>query len=234
MVSIVIAEGLGFNGVIRGGLAASCLLACVTLAWWLQDITSLSSSEQPGSGVMYTNPIGPSTEKDLGTVPQHSAGFPTSLAPSSGLPADDSWERFKRIRIHRNLVRQGVSAADLKDLPQQSQMVHPDILERFAKVRYWWPELNKASSSVLENPAGRPTLLSIDTLDGDSILWELGLRERDVILLINGDITQFDPVYAASYVREAQRTFASLARGEPVSVTVLRNGRPLELLYEYW
>ena len=70
----------------------------------------------------------------------------------------------------------------------------------------------KASSSILPRGDGEPPLLSLDRVAADSVLWEFGLREGDVIALIDGEIPQFSPTRALDYIRnlDADETIRSL------------------------
>ncbi len=141
--------------------------------------------------------------------------------------------REERVLISR-LRHQGAIPEGGEHLARQELMLDPELLSHVADASNWMPELMKASSSILPRGDGEPTLLSLDRLAADSILWELGLREGDVIALIDGEIPHFSPTRALDYIRKAEKVMVALERGEPASLTILRQGQPLHLVFHCW
>lgn len=169
----------------------------------------------------------------------HSPANLGSLAPvlpktSSPLAAGEgAAAREERLLVSR-LRRQGVLAEGAESLTRQELVLYPELLTRIADSSNWMPELMKASSSILPRGDGEPTLLSLDRVAADSVLWEFGLREGDVIALIDGEIPRFSPPRALDYIRKADEVMAALDKGEPASLTVLRHGQPLHLVFRRW
>ncbi len=175
----------------------------------------------------------------LGNGPAQAPTQLGSLAPS--LPkatsplssGEGAAAREERILISR-LRRQGVIPEGAGSLTHQERVLYPELLTHIADSSNWIPELMKASSSILPRGDGEPTLLSLDRVAADSVLWEFGLREGDVIALIDGEIPQFSPTRALDYIRKADEVMAALDKGEPASLTILRQGQPLHLVFRRW
>ncbi|MFZ1573771.1 MAG: hypothetical protein WAT36_00705 [Chromatiaceae bacterium] len=169
----------------------------------------------------------------------HSPANLGSLAPS--LPkttsplvvGEGAAAREERLLISR-LRRQGVIPEGAGSLTHQERVLYPELLTHIADSSNWMPELMKASSSILPRGDGEPTLLSLDRVAADSVLWEFGLREGDVIALIDGEIPQFSPTRVLDYIRKADEVMATLDKGGPASLTILRHGQPLHLVYRRW
>lgn len=180
-----------------------------------------------------------SPSSPLGDGSAHSPANLGSLAPS--LPkatsplstGDGAVAREERILISR-LRRQGVIPEGAGSLTRQERVLYPELLTHIADSSNWMPELMKASSSIVSRGDGEPTLLSLDRVAADSVLWEFGLREGDVVALIDGEIPQFSPTRALDYIRKADEVMAALDKGEPASLTILRQGQPLHLVYRRW
>ncbi len=158
------------------------------------------------------------------TLPQATDSLASGASPAA---------REERTLISR-LRRQGVIAEGAEHLTRQELLLYPELLSHVADSSNWMPELMKASSSILPRGDGEPTLLSLDRVAADSVLWEFGLREGDVIALIDGEIPQFSPTRALAYIRKVDEVMAALDRGEPASLTILRQGQPLHLVYRRW
>ncbi len=162
-----------------------------------------------------------------------------SLAPSlpkatSPLSAGEGPAAREERMLLSRLHRQGVLPEGGESLPRQERVLYPELLTHIADSSNWMSELMKASSSILPRGDGEPTLLSLDRVAADSVLWEFGLREGDVIALIDGEIPRFSPTRALEYIRKADEIMAALDKGEPASLTILRQGQPLHLVYRRW
>ena len=137
-------------------------------------------------------------------------------------------------RIRAALRRQGIEAREIDQLTEKEVVLYPEVVEILQDWFNWVPELMKASSSVILRADGKPSLLSLDDLEPDSILWDLGLRTGDVLALIDGRIAMFDPRNAAWFVSKAKAGVDALHRGDAVTVTVMRQGQPVHLVYQSW
>jgi hypothetical protein len=152
--------------------------------------------------------------------------------PASNL-AESAAQREER-RLLNHLRQQGVSAEARGQLRRQEVVLAPELMSHLTDSSNWMPELMKASSSVQSRRDGEPTRLALDRVEADSILWELGLQEGDVIVLVQGEIPHFSPTRALDYIRQADAALAAFDQGEPITLTVLRRGQPVHLVYQPW
>jgi type II secretory pathway component PulC len=81
---------------------------------------------------------------------------------------------------------------------------------------------------------GEPSMLRIYDVADDSILLEFGFRDGDIIALVNGELPVFTPSRTVEYARKAYSFIDDLQNGKPISITVLRNGQPVNLVYQKW
>ena len=168
------------------------------------------ASRAPGMGPIETPPkLEPATEPERGVSPAR-----------------------EKATLTAHLREQGVRMAGVNHLQSKDLTIPPEIFSHLSDPSTWLPELMKASSTVQNDARGEPTRLAVHDIEGDSILWDLGLRDGDVIVLVDGEIPRFSPTRAYDLVRRAQGALAALARGEPISLTVLRQQRPLHLFYQ--
>ena len=157
---------------------------------------------------------------------KYSSGMTTQDEAGKSMPARE--ERLLSSRLHRQRVR-GLKEVKLQRL---EWVLYPEVISQLLNPANWLPELMKASSLVQNRADGEPSRLVLEQIDADSILWDLGLQEGDIIVLIDGEIPQFRPTKALDYIRKAKGALASLDRGEPISLTVLRHQRPVHLVYQ--
>ncbi|NCA90318.1 MAG: hypothetical protein EOM92_15865 [Gammaproteobacteria bacterium] len=170
---------------------------------------------------------GANTEASLpGTA---ASGDPTA----AGQTPETAAQREER-RLLNRLRQQGVPAEARGQLRRQEVVIAPDLMSHLTDSSNWMPELMKASSSVRSRQDGEPTRLALDRVEADSILWELGLQEGDVIVLVQGKIPHFSPTHALDYIRQADAALAAFDQGEPITLTVLRRGQPVHLVYQPW
>ena len=152
--------------------------------------------------------------------------------PASNL-AESAAQREER-RLLNHLRQQGVPAEARGQLRRQEVVLAPELMSHLTDSSNWMPELMKASSSVQSRRDGEPTRLALDRVEADSILWELGLQEGDVIVLVQGEIPHFSPTRALDYIRQADAALAAFDQGKPITLTVLRRGQPVHLVYQPW
>ena len=202
--------------------------------WWPKSDVNLPAGhggKDPGTGILGDGILGALSM----TIPAFSAPT-TPHAPGLG-PVEIKPERAviptQQIdKVAARLHAQGVQFAKGDKLQREDWVLQPEVVNHIQKVSNWMPELRKASSTIQIGGNGEPTRLALKYIDADSILWDLGLREGDIIVLIDGEIPQFSPTKALDYIRKAKGALASLDRGEPISLTVLRHQRPVHLVYQ--
>lgn len=151
---------------------------------------------------------------------------PAAQPTGTVAPAPEEGTLIARLR------EQGVRMAAVNQLQSEVWGLPPDVSNQLSDSSTWLPELMKASSTIQNNARGEPTRLAVHDIEGDSLLWDLGLRDGDVIVLIDGEIPRFSATKAYDLVRKAQVALAALDRGEPISLTVLRQQRPVHLVYQ--
>ena len=213
-------------------LAGFLTLAAMAVYWWWpggsdprmagQEVETpgarLGTSRSLGEGATTSpSPIGPLAPRLPDTGPVNAAG-------------ESAAAREERLLIAR-LHRQGVRLEPGDQLKRQEWALYPEQISYLLDSSNWMPELMKARSSIQARGDGAPSRLSLERIEADSILWDLGLREGDVIVLIDGQIPQFSPTKALDYIRKADAVLAGLDRGEAFSLTVLRRNRPVHLVF---
>jgi len=157
----------------------------------------------------------------VGTVPQ-------KRKPKAAQPKGDNDE------IVAKLEQQGVARENAMQLKNEQYAIPDDVFEHLSKASNWMPELQKAASSIIVGKNGEPSMLRVYDVAPDSILREFGIQDGDVVALINGEVPIFSPSKAVEYTQKAYNLISDLQEGKPVSITVLRNGRPVNLVYEKW
>ncbi len=136
--------------------------------------------------------------------------------------------------IVSKLEQQGVARENALQLRTEQYTIPDDVFQQLSKASNWLPELQKAASSIIVGKNGEPSMLRVYDVAPDSILREFGLQDGDVVALINGEVPVFSPSKAVEYTQKAYNLINDLQEGRPVSITVLRNGRPVNLVYEKW
>ena len=225
------ASGRPWRGLVLVGLLA-LLLAAVLRGWPPGEERAGGEAGLSEDGA--PRPASPSEQGaaqapgQLGSLAPNLPKTTSSLSAGEGPAAREERQLLSRLR------RQGVLPEGAGSLTRQERVLYPELLTHIADSSNWMPELMKASSSILPRGDGEPTLLSLDRVAADSVLWEFGLREGDVIALIDGEIPRFSPTRALEYIRKADEVMAALDKGEPASLTILRQGQPLHLVYRRW
>jgi len=152
---------------------------------------------------------------------------PIDPAPRSGLglPAISP-------RLIAGLEAQGVPRYMTDELQVERMALSSETTQYLADAWNWFPELTKASSTLVMGGSDRPSMLQLHDISRDSILRAIGLNEGDVLVLLDEQVLEFGRRDLFDHSRRMRAAIDTLERGEPVSVTILRNGRPLHLIYE--
>jgi hypothetical protein len=127
--------------------------------------------------------------------------------------------------VHRELAER----AEVKRVA-----LSPETTDYLGNSWNWLPELTKASSTLVTGETGQPSMLQLHGLAEDSVLHEIGIADGDVVVLLDEQIMEFGRRDLFDHSRRMRAALESLERGEPVSVTLLREGRPLHLVYQQW
>lgn len=136
--------------------------------------------------------------------------------------------------IISKLERQGISRQNARQLEREDRPIPQDVVDYLSHTLNWMPELAKASSTVISGKSGDPSMLRLYNIDDDSILKSLGVQDGDIVALIDGRIPLFSPSRISEYTQMAWRFINTLEQGDPVSMTVMRRGKPIRLVYRRW
>lgn len=196
----------------------------------LPDDLAPAQEPAPSPSPAAVRRLQPQTAANEGTQPEPEA---SEMLPPARKPPETAAQREER-RLLSRLVRQGVPAEATGRLQRQERVIGPELMNQLSDSSNWMTELMKASSSIQSRRDGEPTRLALERVEADSILWELGLQEGDVIVLIQGEIPHFSPTHALDYIRQADAALAAFDQGEPITLTVLRRGQPVHLVYQPW
>ena len=225
------------NSLLLFTLAAIFAVASLSVFWWstLNEERSGGTEEEVAQEQADVHLI-PGSERRLAIGSKVGSVAPDRTSDRSPGMADQT--EIREAKEDRQLLsrlrRQGVVGGDNPKLVRRDVTLYPELMTHLADSSNWMPELMKASSSILPRADGEPTLLSIDSVAADSVLWEFGMREGDVIALIDGEIPHFSPTKALDYIRKADGVMTALDKGEPVSLTVLRQGQLIHLVFRRW
>ena len=234
-------SGLPFVDPIQGLMVIGLLGLVVGAGFWFWPDGACEHCDRPGDPVVVDDLGMPAQPMDDQGPPAWSMADqeapPVAEASGPAVPASNPPEtaaqREERQLLNR-LRRQGVPTAARGQLRRQEVVLAPELMSHLIDSSNWMPELMKASSSIQSRPDGEPTRLALDRVEADSILWELGLQEGDVIVLIQGQIPHFSPTQALDYIRQADAALAAFDQGQPITLTVLRRGQPVHLVFQPW
>lgn len=132
------------------------------------------------------------------------------------------------------LEQQGVSRQNARRLEREDRPIPQDVIDYLSHALNWMPELEKAASTIISRKSGDPSMLRLYNIHEDSILRRLGLEDGDIVALIDGQIPLFNRNRVLEYTQMAWRFINTLDKGDPISMTVLREGKPIQLVYRRW
>jgi hypothetical protein len=104
--------------------------------------------------------------------------------------------------------------------------------EWISKERNWIPELNLAASTLSKGRDGEASMLTLHNIKESSILNNFGIEEGDMVTLVDGEVLKFDKSQTGEYYEMFHEVLERLKSGGKVSLTVMRQGRPVHLEYE--
>lgn len=211
-------------------LALGC--AAFAVIWLVRDLGVLRPAAEGSSATRPSMEAGRAAGRpsdDAGGTP---SGPEAASAPSSETtsPAAASGTRY----IRDQLRLQGVSKRIADELSIERRVILPETEERLNDPLNWLAELRRSSSSIVLHRDGRPTMLQLDHVAPDSLLSELGVRDGDLILLVDQEIPVFDRSHLFGYQRRMRDALSELATGGSISVTLMRDGRPVHIRYQAW
>jgi hypothetical protein len=116
-------------------------------------------------------------------------------------------------------------------LPRKQNTVPKQLLEYISAESNWLPEVKKAKSMPIQTKGG-PTRIKIFEIQPESLLQKCGLQENDIIELVDGEIMEFTDSNSLAYRNMFRAKIEKLRKGEPLTVTVTRNNKPLHLIFK--
>ena len=171
----------------------------------------------------------------LGTPSTTSAEFVPSVEKRPATPqapkgADAPIPPDEKVIIDA-LAQQGRKLLPGQRLPRDEYRMPEKTLERLSTEANWLPELKRAQSTKIQ-VGDKTTRLKIFDIEEGSMLEKLGIKENDVIELVDGQIVEFTETNAAKYLDIFKNSVKKLRQGESVSVTVTRNNQPLHIEFK--
>lgn len=118
-----------------------------------------------------------------------------------------------------------------RQLEVKGYEVPQPLFERLTTKANAFTELKKAKSRVLRTKNG-DTRLQVYDIREQSYLGKLGFQNDDTIELIDGQIVNFNESSSSEYYDLWEKAQSKLRKGEAVTVTVTRGGRPVHLKFQ--
>jgi len=215
--------------VIAAGMCAALIGGFIFLFLGNSPSPDKKSESRELQRVAMPQPPKPQPKKTV----EHPKPEPPAAAPQKSRPKP-SQSKGANEEIVSKLEQQGVARENAQQLKTEQYAIPDDVFKHLTKASNWMPELQKAASSVMIGKNGEPSMLRVYDLAPDSILREFGIQDGDVVALINGEVPVFSPSKAVEYTQKAYNLINDLQEGRPVSITVLRNGRPVNMVYQKW
>jgi hypothetical protein len=127
----------------------------------------------------------------------------------------------------KKLAEQGVKVPAGQGIMKQRKVVPAETLEYVSVEANYMPEIKRLRSTILPGNK-RIKVLEVPT---NSILRKFDIQKGDVIELIDGEIIEFNDTSTLAYHALFKDKIKKVRNGEPVSITVTRNNRPLQIFF---
>ncbi len=148
----------------------------------------------------------------------------SSKAPKPSVPPHDL-QLLNRLAKEQSVRAKAVQHATGK--------VSPKLVDYLKREGNYLPELDKAASELLPGSDGKMTRLKIHSIDSDSILTsKLGLQNNDIIEYIDGERIDFKGDSSMAHLQRKTRLMEKLENGGSISLTITRNGQPMEIEFK--
>ena len=147
--------------------------------------------------------------------------------PETGKAAEQPVSPEEQAIIDK-LAQQGRKLLPGQKLAKDEYRVPEKTFEVISAQANWIPELKKLNHRKIK-VNGHDTRIEIFDIQENSLLHKLGLQEKDVIELLDGQIVEFNDASTTKYAEMFKSASNKLRQGQPVSVTVTRNNKPLHL-----
>jgi hypothetical protein len=171
-------------------------------------------------------------EKPVEVHAQSRPGSPAARNGAASAPEAAAAPRSPALKAREEkLVAKGVPREKAATLLPREFKVPKETARYLSKEDNWFSELDKASSRVLSDGAGQKTRLQILDIEEGSLLGLLGVKDNDIVSLIDGESWVFDGSRSTEYVLKAKQLLGKIERGEAISVTVERDGAFVDLQF---
>lgn len=127
------------------------------------------------------------------------------------------------------LIKQGIRKQTAEKIKTKSYSIPRRTYAYISKPGNWFKELNRAASRSVSGKSGDPTMLELFDIEPGSRFEMFGVKNGDVVTLIDEQIVEFREDRYQDHVQLAQRLFDKLDHGGSISFTVLRDGVPVNL-----
>lgn len=193
-------------------MGVSSLLILATLAWYLlvgfPSTASIefvrSVEDEPAPRAAAASPAAPGTPE----------------TPQPVTPQDQ--ETIKK------LAEQGVKVPAGQGILKERKKVPEDLLEFVSKEANYMPEIKRVRGTLL--PGNKR--MKITEVPTNSLLKKFGIQKGDVVELIDGEIIEFSDTSTLAYHSLFKDKIKKVREGQPVSITVTRNNRPLQIFFK--
>ena len=101
------------------------------------------------------------------------------------------------------------------------------LFEEVSKSANWTKQLKMARSEAIS-----PTRLKVDKIAPDSYLRKFGMKDGDIIELVDGEVVEFSEDSSSALYGVFTDKLDKLRDGEAISITVSRRGRPIHLEFQ--
>ena len=117
-----------------------------------------------------------------------------------------------------------------RQLERVNVTVDKNVFEIAAMERNWYPELKRIQPNYL-SVNGTTTRVRLEKIEDDALMKKIGFEDGDTIELIDGEIVEFSLSNRQQYFQKARDAMERMRRGEQISITVTRKGRPVHLQF---
>jgi hypothetical protein len=194
------------------GVAAICLLATVAV----YSIIGFPST----ASIEFIRGVQDEPAPRAAAAPAADAGAAAREAPPAVTPEDQE--------TIRKLGEQGVKVPSGQGIVKESKTIPQELLEFVSKEANYIPEMKRLKRIIL--PGNKR--LKLTEIPASSLLKKFGIQQGDVIELIDGEIIEFSDEQVLQYHQLFREKIDKVRQGQPISVTVTRNNRPLQIIFK--
>ena len=147
-----------------------------------------------------------------------------SGAPSAKRPRDEALKKKVNAALTNLRIRSTSRPITVEDWG-----IDEATLDYLTKPANWVSELDKAGHITHRDKNGRVTSIEITDIQPGSHFETFGLENGDRVLLLDQEITEFDPSQAHLYKARFSDAVDRLRNNGKASITILRKGKPVHM-----